>query len=377
MTAQNQITTTLELLEFEWSSPIGIMNLRTPTSIEHLLDNNDDDEHLFSRTPKRKSSILEVSEEPEEPEEPEELEEPEVLEEPEELEELEEPEEPEVPEVLEVPEVPEVPVVPVVPEVPEVPEEQPIKIKTFNCWNLDPQTAANQIKLYMNVINHHFDDQLHPTIFLLQGIGPEFKNKLSVIYHNNIVFYEIFGVNKERIDEFNITYVPDYKDRYCAILWSDTFILAQAITPSYVGELHLGRRTSDWLVLQYVDDRNMQIAIANVWLSPQKHTTKKEKPISILQSILEDAELLNKDFSYKIIVAGTFNMIPDMIRDYFNYIDLRHINADKSTIQYISPKMLEKPSHVDYGLFWGFGHIQEDIIVVGNSYHSMVHYCCR
>lgn len=252
-----------------------------------------------------------------------------------------------------------------------------VEIKTFNCWNIDNLITANQVKLYVNVIKSHFDNQTNPTIFFLQGIQSDLKNELFATYPDNIVFSEIYGVNTERIDLANITYVPDYKDRYCATIWSDDYILTQSIIPSYMDKPHLGRRTSDWLVLQYKNNVFESIAITNIWLSPQKRNVKKEKPIHILQSILEDAEILNKDFGWKIIVAGTFNMIPDIIREYVNDINLEHINIDKTTIQYISQKMLEKPRHVDYALFWGFTNIIENIIAINMSYHSMVHYACQ
>lgn len=261
-----------------------------------------------------------------------------------------------------------------------------IIIKTFNCWNTDAIINRDQIELYLNVIKKSLTGKSATIVILLQGITLKSKTTLEELYPANIKFYEIYGIHEEHKSATHVNYIRDSKDRFCAVLWShDLCIIPTAMyaieTPSYTTTSNkLGRRTSDWIMFWHIGNKSTgtsPIAICNIWLPPHKRTILKDKPLATIRSVLDDANKLHRAFGYKVIVAGTFNIMPDMIKKIIPHIDfdISHIDTNVSTIQYNSPFM--PPKHVDYGLFWGFNSIEEDTISVETSHHAMVQYKVR
>ncbi len=97
--------------------------------------------------------------------------------------------------------------------------------------------------------------------------------------------------------------------------------------------------------------------------------------------MLKDIKLFYEKYGYNVAIAGTFNIMPARIKENICDVDFdtRHVNIEKPTIQYKNPSLMNKKTntkHVDYGLFWGFNEIEENICSIENSYHSMVSYHC-
>lgn len=208
-------------------------------------------------------------------------------------------------------------------------------------------------------------------IVCLQGLSKKNVSQLKKLY-KNISSWELYGIHHQmQPGDGHIKYNREYLDKYIAIIWSDGFVLNKQYKPDYIKVM--GRRASDWLEFDSIFGK---IIVCNISLPSNAKMELKQKVKKILQYIDGDIKYFAK-YNYKVIVCGTFNAEPWMLKSINSFAcDISHINEKVHTKIYTSPEMTISFLRVDYALFYGFESksIKEYVSVTEPLHHSMVCY---